>query len=132
MRFRDYKNKILKEDKSFNEEYLDKKIDFEFEIANLISEARLYKELTQKELAQLLKTQQPSIARLEKGEKLPSLTFLKKVADALNTYLIVKFGFMEENIKITTGNVKNTIEDSSTADIQMSPYFNLKTNFNHN
>ena len=131
MRFRDYKNKILKEDKSFNEEYLDKKIDFEFEIANLISEARLYKELTQKELAQLLKTQQPSIARLEKGEKLPSLTFLKKVADALNTYLIVKFGFMEENIKITTGNVKNTIEDSSTADIQMSPYFNLKTNFNH-
>ena len=39
--------------------------------------------LTQKELADLVGTKQPSIARLESGSDLPRLSFLRRVVEAL-------------------------------------------------
>ena len=51
---------------------------------------RIERGLTQAQLAELVGTKQPSIARLEKGETLPSLAFLNRVADALGARLIVR------------------------------------------
>lgn len=82
----------------------DRDAEFYFEVANLIFEARMHAGMTQEELANAIGTHQPAIARIEKGQSLPSLSFLQKIAKALKTYLIApKFGFMEE-INSNTGN----------------------------
>lgn len=56
-------------------------------IGGMIRKARLNKGLTQKELAKRVGSKQPSISRVENGKLLPTLTFLTKVADALETKL---------------------------------------------
>lgn len=67
-----------------------------FEVAQMIIESRILKGYTQAELALRMKTHQSSIARAEKGQYLPSLSFLEKMAVAYNTHLIApKFGFMK-------------------------------------
>ena len=48
---------------------------------------RLAKGLTQAQLASLLNTKQESIARLESGSSLPSLSTVRRVADALDAQL---------------------------------------------
>lgn len=48
-----------------------------------VARLRIKLGLTQAQLAELVGTKQPSIARLENGEGSPSLTFLEKVAKAL-------------------------------------------------
>lgn len=58
------------------------------EIARMVIKARIRKGITQEALADLVGTKQPSIARLERGECLPSLTFLQRVADAFRTRLL--------------------------------------------
>lgn len=52
-------------------------------IAKVIKHNRQNKDLTQNQLAQMVGTQQASISRLESGDILPSLVFLKKVSDSL-------------------------------------------------
>ena len=47
----------------------------------------LAKGLTQEQMAQLLNTKQESIARPESGSSLPSLSTVKRVADALDAEL---------------------------------------------
>jgi transcriptional regulator with XRE-family HTH domain len=75
---------------------LDRKNDFRFEVANLVTEVRYHYKLTQAQLAKKMGTQQPSIARIESGSTLPSLSFLEKLAESVGTYLIApRFGFME-------------------------------------
>lgn len=74
-----------------------RKHDFRFEVANLITEARYHYDLTQAQLAKKMGTQQPSIARIESGSTLPSLSFLERLADSIGTYLIApRFGFMAQ------------------------------------
>ena len=46
--------------------------------------------LTQAQLAEMVGTRQPSIARLENGTSTPSLTFLTKVAEALHAKIQVR------------------------------------------
>ena len=46
---------------------------------------RIKKGLTQKQLAEKIGTRQSSISRLESSGQLPSLSFLKSVADALKS-----------------------------------------------
>ena len=82
------------ENKKINENL---KRDFRFEVANLITEARYHYKLTQAQLAKKVGTQQPSIARIESGSTLPSLSFLERLADSIGTYLVApKFGFMAQ------------------------------------
>jgi transcriptional regulator with XRE-family HTH domain len=45
---------------------------------------RLAKGLTQEDLAKMLNTKQESIARLENGSSIPSLSIIKKFAEALD------------------------------------------------
>lgn len=93
MKFKDFKEKLLKKAR-FRKEYYSQ--DLAFEVSNMIAKARILKGLTQERLAKLMSTKQSSIARAENGSYLPSLGFLKKMAGALDTYLIPpKFGFME-------------------------------------
>ena len=60
------------------------------ETAHQIARLRAARGLTQAEVAALVDTKQPCIARLEKGETLPSLAFLTRVADALGARIVVR------------------------------------------
>ena len=60
------------------------------EPAYQVARRRIEKGLTQEELADLIDTKQPSIARLESGRRAPSLAFLRRVAKALGCRLEVK------------------------------------------
>lgn len=55
-----------------------------------IARLRILRGLTQAQLADLVGTRQPSIARLENGSSQPSITFLQKVAAALEASVEVK------------------------------------------
>jgi ribosome-binding protein aMBF1 (putative translation factor) len=62
------------------------------QIARMIYEARTAAELTQKQLADLLGTQQSAIARLEDADyQGHSLGMLRRIAEALNQTLEVRF-----------------------------------------
>jgi len=85
--------------------------DFDFAVSHLISEARLRKGLTQEELAILVGTKQPGIARVESGSSLPSLGFLKKIAIAIGADLVApRFGFMED-VNQTSINIIYRVEE---------------------
>lgn len=53
--------------------------------------ARIEKGLTQEGLAKRIGTKQSVISRLESGRANPSVAFLKKLAQALNSHLEIKF-----------------------------------------
>lgn len=61
----------------------------EYEIARAIIEARIKRGLTQKELAAALHTKQSVISRVENAKTMPSLAFLKRLADVLGYSLQV-------------------------------------------
>ncbi len=94
MNYKEFIEKINKND--------DKRRDFKKESLALnigveIMVARKERGLTQAQLARLLKTKQPSIARIEKGDSLPSLRFLSDISDFLNKKLTVGFGAMSRS-----------------------------------
>ena len=63
----------------------------EFAVVQAILDARVKKGVTQKELAQRIGTKQSVISRLESGRANPSVAFLKKLAQALNSHLEIRF-----------------------------------------
>ena len=63
----------------------------EFAVINAIIEARRKKGISQKVLAQRIGTKQSVISRLESGRANPSLAFLKRLAQALNSHLEIRF-----------------------------------------
>ena len=79
------KQKML-QDKDRRDAY--EKVDLKYEIGKMITDARIAKNMTQYKLAELVGTKQPSIARLESGNALPSLSFLQKIANAFDTQLL--------------------------------------------
>ena len=68
--------------------------------ADLVLRARIRKKMTQSQLAKKIGTKQPSIARIENGDILPSLFVLEKISKALGTELIVNFEFLVEEEKV--------------------------------
>jgi DNA-binding XRE family transcriptional regulator len=54
------------------------------EIGYQVSRLRIQRGLTQAQLAEMIGTRQPSIARLENGSSVPSLSFLDRIAKALD------------------------------------------------
>ncbi len=75
-------------DKLKNPEF--KVIAEELEPGYQIARLRILKGLTQAQLAERVGTRQPSIARLENGTSVPSLSFLQKIASALDARIEVK------------------------------------------
>jgi len=61
-----------------------------------IARLRIERGLTQAQLAELVGTKQPSIARLERGTSEPSLAFLRKLAAVLGVRLEVNFVPVEQ------------------------------------
>jgi predicted transcriptional regulator len=62
----------------------------ELEAGYQIARLRLLRGMTQAELADKVGTRQPSIARLENGSSLPSLSFLERIAEALDAQVEIK------------------------------------------
>ena len=56
----------------------------ELEPGYQIARLRIQRGLTQKQLAEMVGTRQPSIARLENGSSVPSLSYLERIAKALD------------------------------------------------
>lgn len=84
MNWKEHKKKLLR-DPEFRKEY--EALKPEYKLASALIRLRLAKGLTQEQLAKLLNTKQESIARLESGDSLPSLSTVKKVAIALDAEL---------------------------------------------
>ncbi len=82
-------HKRLMKNPAFRKEYEATRV--EFEIARAVIGARIKRGLTQKQLAEKLKTRQSVISRVENMNTVPSLSFLKRLAAALNVSLQVKF-----------------------------------------
>jgi transcriptional regulator with XRE-family HTH domain len=62
----------------------------ELEPGYQVARLRMLRGLTQKQLAEMVGTRQPSIARLENGSTIPSLSFLQKIAAALDAKIEVR------------------------------------------
>lgn len=58
-------------------------------VADQVSERRLERGLSQRELAELVGTTQSAIARLERGGRPPRIDTLLRIADALDCELVV-------------------------------------------
>ncbi|MCL5746760.1 MAG: helix-turn-helix domain-containing protein [Patescibacteria group bacterium] len=63
----------------------------EYALIAAIINVRIKKGITQEQLARKLGTKQSAIARLESGRSNPSIEFLGKLAQALNSNLQIKF-----------------------------------------
>lgn len=84
------------EDPSFRRMVEEEKLNAR--VARMILEARTESGLTQKQLAELLDTTQPTIARLEDADyEGHSLTMLRRIAEALHQNLEVRFVPQDES-----------------------------------
>ena len=83
-----FKKRLLK-DTEIKKAY--EALEPEFAIAKAVIKKRLEKGLTQSELAQKVGTKQSAISRLESGNYNPSVSFLGKVAKALDLKLLISF-----------------------------------------
>lgn len=86
--FNTWKKQALK-DPILKAEY--DKLQPEFAVISAILKARRVKGLTQKALARKIGTKQSVISRIESGRANPSVAFLKRLAEALNTRLEIRF-----------------------------------------
>jgi len=84
MNWKEHKKRLMR-DPEFREQY--EALEPEYKLAAAVIRLRLARGLTQAQLADLLNTRQESIARLESGSSLPSLSTVRKVADALDAEL---------------------------------------------
>ncbi|MEX0621674.1 MAG: helix-turn-helix transcriptional regulator [Candidatus Woykebacteria bacterium] len=80
--------KELLQDKKVSGEY--KSLKPHYQIISQLIEARLNKGVTQEQLAKKIGTKQSAIARLESGNANPSLEFLEKVTNAVDSELIIQ------------------------------------------
>lgn len=65
--------------------------DIDAEVRDLVISARNAANLTQKQLAQRSGVSQSNISKIENGNYHPSLSTLKRIADALGKRLVVSF-----------------------------------------
>lgn len=85
-----YLEKQLK-DKQFKEEW--DKLEPEYKLIESLIVARLKKGLTQEKLAERINTKQESISRVESGKVVPTIPFLKRIAQALDSRLEIRLSY---------------------------------------
>lgn len=84
----DYSKELLKRP-GFKEAQEETRL--EYEIARALIKARIERGLTQAEIARKMHTKQSVISRVENAKTVPSLSFLKRLAEVLNASLQVQF-----------------------------------------
>lgn len=84
----------------------------EYQVARLIRDQRIHKGMTQGQLAKLVKTAQPNIARIESGTHSPSIKTLKQIARALGVELDVRFVDAEKAVLSFFASVETAIVTS--------------------
>jgi len=88
---KDMKNPAFKKAWEANEPY--------YQMVSALIDARNRGEITQKELARMLKTKQSAVSRFESGKvKNPTMSFLHKMATALGMRLILKFEVLSKKV----------------------------------
>ena len=90
MKFRDF-NEIKKEllkDPEVKKEY--DRLEPKFALIRSIIDKRIEKNISQEELASRMGTKQSALSRFESGNYNPSLAFMQKVAEALDSKLEIK------------------------------------------
>lgn len=65
--------------------------EVEYKLAKQLIEQRLAKKMSQRQLAKKLRTSQAIVSRMETMQANPSLSLLKRIAQALNTGLQIQF-----------------------------------------
>lgn len=68
-----------------------KETELEYQVAYAIVKARIKKGMTQEDLAKAMNTKQSVISRAENAKTVPSLSFLKRLAQVLGVSLQVQF-----------------------------------------
>ncbi len=68
-----------------------KETELEYQVARAIVEARIKRGMTQEDLAKAMNTKQSVISRAENAKTVPSLSFLKRLAQVLDASLQVQF-----------------------------------------
>lgn len=97
--------------------------DLNFELSNLISDARIYAGITQEELADLMGAQQSAVARAESGGHEVKLSFIERVAKAVGTELVLpRFAFM--NVPKVQNISTNAYSNASFS--ILSPYHKIR------
>ena len=86
--FREHLNEML-QDPEFRKEWENSEV--EYQLGCKLIEARLKRHLSQRDLAKKVGTSQAQIARIEGMDANPSLSLLKRIAQALNTKLQISF-----------------------------------------
>lgn len=86
--FQDHLKELLKNPK-FKKEWEDSEV--EYQLGRRLIEARLKRHLSQRDLAKRVGTSQAAISRIEAMNANPSLSFLKRIAAALNSTLQISF-----------------------------------------
>ena len=87
-KFNDFLDEQL-QDEEFKKEYDD--IQPELDVIKAIVDARISKNLTQKELSQRTGINQADISKLEHGIRNPSINLLKKLAEGMDMALKIEF-----------------------------------------
>ena len=87
-KFNDFLDEQL-QDREFKKEW--ENIQPEMDVIRAIVDARISKNLTQKELAQRTGINQADISKLEHGIRNPSINLLKKLAEGMDMALKIEF-----------------------------------------
>ena len=88
------------------------------EPAYQVARLRMLRGWTQEELARRAGTRQPSIARLESGEREPSLSFLRRVVQALGAHVEVRIVPEEVAERVHQQEIAQAVEKAGEADAQ--------------
>lgn len=67
------------------------KVEPEYQLARAIIGARIKRKLTQAQLAKKIGSKQPVISRIEAMTELPNISLLKRLAQALDSRLEIRF-----------------------------------------
>lgn len=91
--FQSYLDKALKEVKllDIEDEQNIIEYDIDLEVRELIINTRTKLGITQKQLAEKSGVSQSNISKIENGTYRPSITILKRIADAFGKRLIIEF-----------------------------------------
>ena len=88
------------------------------EPAYQVARLRMLRGWTQEELARRAGTRQPSIARLESGEREPSLSFLRRVVQALGAHVEVRIVPEEVAERVHQQEIAQAVEKAGEAGAQ--------------